>query len=145
LLKTLVRQSGNEDSVHFPGPHFGADKEAAYRAADGFILPSFSEGLPVAVLEAWAHGLPVVMTAACNLPEACRAKAAIVTESDAESIRDGLLTLFSMTDAECRAMGERGCRMVTERFSWPRIATDLRTVYDWVLGGGAPPGCVITD
>ena len=33
------------------------------------ILPSFSEGLPMAVLEAWAYGLPVLMTDHCNLPE----------------------------------------------------------------------------
>ena len=48
----------------FPGPVFGADKEAAFRCADAFILPSHSEGLPIAVLEAWSYGLPVFMTRA---------------------------------------------------------------------------------
>jgi len=51
-LKQLVRQRGL-DRVHFPGPLFGADKHAAYAAADAFVLPSASEGLPWSCLK---HG-----------------------------------------------------------------------------------------
>jgi hypothetical protein len=46
----------------------GADKNAALAHANAFILPSYSEGLPMTVLEAWANGLPVFMTRECNLP-----------------------------------------------------------------------------
>ncbi len=47
-------------SVSFLGPLFGQEKEAAYRVCDAFILPSLSEGLPMTVLEAWAHAKPVL-------------------------------------------------------------------------------------
>ena len=57
---------------------------------DAFILPSFSEGLPMSVLEAWAYQLPVVMTDFCNLPEGFEAGAAIRIEPDAESVFQGL-------------------------------------------------------
>jgi glycosyltransferase involved in cell wall biosynthesis len=60
----------------FLGPLFGQEKDAAYRACDGFILPSLSEGLPMAVLEAWAHAKPVMLTPECNLPEGFTAEAA---------------------------------------------------------------------
>ena len=63
--------------MHFPGPQFGTAKAAAYRRADAFVLPSLSEGLPMAILEAWAHEKPVLMTDACNLPEGFAARAAI--------------------------------------------------------------------
>ena len=43
-----------EDQVRFIGPQFGAEKAKWYRRCDAFVLPSFSEGLPMAVLEAWA-------------------------------------------------------------------------------------------
>ena len=69
-LKSKVCELGVEDSVFFPGPLFGEAKAAAYQHASAFVLPSLSEGLPMVVLEAWAYALPVLMTDACNLPEA---------------------------------------------------------------------------
>src|SRR5207245_2579441 len=58
----VSRQQSAASSVAFLGPRFGADKNACYRACDAFILPSFSEGLPMTVLEAWAYAKPVLMT-----------------------------------------------------------------------------------
>src|SRR4030095_3065150 len=42
-------------SILFLGPQFNEAKAACYAACDAFILPSFSEGLPMVVLEAWAY------------------------------------------------------------------------------------------
>src|SRR5262249_34005902 len=61
-LKRLNNDYGLADSVRFLGPLFGQEKDAAYRACDAFVLPSLSEGLPMAVLEAWAYAKPVLMT-----------------------------------------------------------------------------------
>ena len=54
--------------MYFIGPQFDSDKENTYIASDAFILPSFSEGLPMVILEAWAYGKPVLMTEFCNIP-----------------------------------------------------------------------------
>jgi glycosyltransferase involved in cell wall biosynthesis len=54
LCKDLAKAAGMEDRILFPGPLFGQAKADAFRASEAFILPSFSEGLPVAVLEAWS-------------------------------------------------------------------------------------------
>lgn len=71
-LRLLSKVLGLEATVEFIGPLFGERKTAALANADAFILPSFSEGLPMAVLEAWAHRLPVLMTPECNLPRALK-------------------------------------------------------------------------
>jgi glycosyltransferase involved in cell wall biosynthesis len=79
-LRSLAASLGISGSVLFVGPQFEDAKHASYARADAFILPSFSEGLPMVVLEAWAHSLPVLMTPQCNLPEGFAARAAIKVE-----------------------------------------------------------------
>ena len=69
-LSALVHELSLDRSVRLVGPQFDRNKDATFHAVDAFILPSFSEGLPVAVLEAWSHGLPVLMTPV--LPPASR-------------------------------------------------------------------------
>ena len=134
-----------QSSVFFLGPAFGQEKEDLLRSADAFVLPSFSEGLPMSVLEAWSYRLPVVMTPECNLPEGFAADAAIRIETSAESIAEGLSTLFSMNDADLMTMGAKGRGLVEERFTWKSVASQMREVYDWMLGGGVAPSSVITE
>jgi len=129
-------------SVVFVGAQFGAEKNACYRACDAFILPSFSEGLPMSVLEAWAHATPVLMTPECNLPEGFAAEAALQIGTSPEEIAAGLKQLLEMSDDDRRAIGDRGRTLVATKFSWPRIGEQMRSVYEWVLGGGATPQTV---
>jgi poly(glycerol-phosphate) alpha-glucosyltransferase len=49
-----------------------------------------------------------------------------------------------LTDTQRQAMGDRGRQLVAEKFTWSRVAAQMRQVYDWLLGGGAAPECVIT-
>jgi poly(glycerol-phosphate) alpha-glucosyltransferase len=144
-LQAQVKSAGMSDSVHFFGPLFGEAKAAAYHHADAFILPSFSEGLPMVVLEAWANRLPVLMTPQCNLPEGFALGASLRIESTSESIAQGLDKLFRLSAASRREMGECGRTLVTERFSWSNVATDLRRVYGWILGDDPKPECVTTE
>lgn len=130
-------------SLVFLGPQFGVDKEACYRDCDAFILPSFSEGLPMVVLEAWAHGKPVVMTPECNLPEGFSANAAIRIETDVESIAAGLRALLAAPRSSLLALGQNGYRLAAGKFAWPTIAGEMKQMYEWVLGGGAKPPCVV--
>jgi poly(glycerol-phosphate) alpha-glucosyltransferase len=129
-------------SLVFLGPQFGVAKEACYAHCDGFILPSFSEGLPTVILEAWARAKPAVMTPECNLPEGFAAGAALRIDPDTESVTMGLEEFFGMTEAERAAMGSRGRSLVADRFAWPRISQQMIEVYQWILGGGQRPCCL---
>jgi poly(glycerol-phosphate) alpha-glucosyltransferase len=141
-LQALTQQAGIQDSVLFVGPKFSEEKAILYRSCDAFILPSFSEGLPMAVLEAWSYGKPVWMTPQCNLPEGFAAGAAIQIEPEARSIEAGLRELFQASDLELQAMGAKGRALVGQRFAWPTIARQMMSVYAWVLGGGVAPSWV---
>lgn len=136
--------------VIFLGPAFGEEKDKLLRAADAFILPSYSEGLPMAVLEAWAYGLPTLITQECNLPEGFAAEAAIKIKHDGtqtdtptgKSLIDGFRQLIEMNDGQLCEMGHRGRRLVEDRFTWPQIASQMRDVYAWMVGGGVRPTSV---
>jgi glycosyltransferase involved in cell wall biosynthesis len=133
-VKTPPPESEAADVV-FWGPAFGEEKEALLRSAEAFVLPSLSEGLPMSVLEAWAYGLPVVMTPECNLPEgfACHAALQIRNGEMGNAKWKGLRTLIEMTDADRIEMGLRGRRLVEKKFTWPKVAAQMRGLYEELL------------
>lgn len=141
-LSKLARDSGAADSVSLVGPAFGGERLAAYRAARAFVLPSLSEGLPLTVLEAWTHGLPVLMTQACHLPEGFEAGAALRIAPAPDGISRALHELLALSDAERRAMGERGRQLVARRFSWDVVATRFLALYAWLAGAAPRPDWV---
>lgn len=144
-LKRLAWEVGLTENVSFVGPLYDEAKDAALRAARAFVLPSFSEGLPVSVLEAWAYGLPVIMTRECNIPEGFEAGAAIAIKPEVDSIEQGLKSLLSLSRAEQRSVGLNGRSLVETRFAWPQIAGQMIDVYKWVLCQGPRPDCVRLD
>ena len=144
-LENQVRELAIADSVHFVGPQFDVAKAASLHRADAYVLPSLSEGLPMAVLEAWSYARPVLMTTQCNLPEGFAAAAAIRIEPEIQSVVSGLEALFGMSDYERSAMGQRGRDLVERHFTWSRIGTELANVYLWMLGRGPQPEVVQLD
>lgn len=141
-LKEQVRELGLSGEIHFLGPLIGGDRDAAFRHADAFVLPSLSEGLPVAVLEAWAFGLPVIMTRQCNLPEGEQTAAAITEDATVEGMMSALQRLTALDQSELKLMGLRGHRLALERFNWANVAAEMRNVYEWVNGAAERPSCV---
>ena len=141
-LEAFVAARGLADSVTFVGPLHGADKAAAYAAASGFVLPSHSEGLPMTILEAWSHRLPVLMTAACNLPAGFAAGAAREIFADPARMARPLHEFLTADKSERDSIGQRGRALVEKDFLWPRIAERMRAVYHWVAAAGPRPDCV---
>ena len=132
-------------SVLFLGPQFGEEKAACYTHCDAFILPSFSEGLPMVVLEAWAYGKPVLMTPECNLPEGFAANAAFNISTDVPGLARGLADFLSSPAATLSGLGSNGRCLVTAKFTWNAIAAETKAVYEALLGGGPMPACVETS
>lgn len=141
-LKALCEEIHAADCIQFIGAKFGAEKERAFSEANAFILPSFSEGLPMVVLEAWAHRLPVLMTPQCNIPAGFERGAAIEISSDVEGIAAGLKTLMSRSDAQRERMGESGMQLVQASFGWPPVVEKMHSVYQWILKKDRMPDCV---
>jgi poly(glycerol-phosphate) alpha-glucosyltransferase len=121
------------------GPAFGRSKQAVLASAEAFILPSQFEALPMAALEAMGHGLPCLLSSACNLPEAFEQAAALRAEPNPESLAMTLHQLFDLSEPARAAMGESGRALVMKHYSWPQVAAQTHDLYTWILGSGEHP------
>lgn len=78
FLRSRIHECSHfSGTVSITGALYGESKYQALASATAFILPSFSEGLPMAVLEAWSFSLPCLISRKCNLPEALNAGVAL--------------------------------------------------------------------
>lgn len=141
-LVARIAELGLQHSITVAGPVFGADKVAMLRHADAFILPSYGEGMPMAVLEAWSYGTPVIMTAACNLAGSFAAGAAIEISTDPAAMAHALSGALRDGPA-LRQIGATGRAYAERHHAWPSIVTSLEDVYGWLVGGGARPACIV--
>jgi glycosyltransferase involved in cell wall biosynthesis len=141
-LSHSIKIEGLSSSVKLIGPVYGDEKRKAFESANAFILPSYSEGLPIAVLEAWSYSVPTLISDACNLEIGISSGAALRIAPDALNLAQALHELAQMSEEELSQMGHKGRDLSTRRFSWESVAKDMQSVYDWLLSGGAPPHCV---
>lgn len=139
-LRRVTHNLGLSENVAFPGSVFGADKRALLNHADAFILPSYSEGFPMAVLEAMACRLPLFITKECNIPESFSAGAAIDISTTPSEIAKKLDQ--SLVDAELAAMGTTARALAEREFSWDSIVERLLHTYRWMLGVDEQPSFI---
>jgi len=105
----------------------GAAKDEAFERADVFVLPSYSEGLPMAILEAMEACLPLVVTPVGALPEILTSNThgVFVEPGDVNALVSALLQLARDTGLRGR-MGVANARLVRERFTPACVSTALR-------------------
>ncbi len=105
------------------------------QAADGFVLSSRYEGLPMVLLEAGACGLPAVATDVPGTREAIvnGETGWLAPAGDANALAQAMAKLMHAPAEERRAMGERACRMVRERFSMETVLDRWEQLYAELL------------
>ena len=109
------------------------------------MLPSFSEGFSMAVLEAMASGLPVMITPGSNFPEVAAADGGLEIPPTVQGVEQGLRQLMALPEAERRTMGLRARALIESQYTWDRVARQMLRLYGWAVGGGAPPDFVTPD
>jgi glycosyltransferase involved in cell wall biosynthesis len=123
------------DRVTFAGMLRGAYKNAAFQMSEIFVLPSYSENFGIAIVEAMAQGLPVVVSDRVNIwREIDDAAAGLVIRCDAAELTTALSRLLD--DSELRtSMGKRGTKLVERSFTWPIAAEQMLNLYERILKG----------
>ena len=131
-LKDQVHRLGLDERVHFLG--LRQDISTILALLDVFVLPSLSEGLSMAILEAMMAGKPVIATRVGGNPEIVLdgETGFLVPPRDSQTLADQLVTL--LTDKEQAAQfAARGKRRAEEQFSLKTMVHAYQSLYDKCL------------
>lgn len=135
LRPTLDTLAANDDRITLTGYLDGDARLAALAAADVFVLPAIGEGLPMAVLEAMACGLPVIISEDCHLPEVPTHSTGIEAPVSIEGVAQALHHIFA-DDLSRQHMGEAGRRLIESHFTWQSVAVQLEAIYEEIQKQG---------
>jgi glycosyltransferase involved in cell wall biosynthesis len=129
-LRAQARCLGIEASLRWLGFVAGRDKQALLAQASVFVLPSWSENFGVAVAEAMAAGVPVVVTHAVGISElVAQSGAGCVIERSASALQAAIVDLLA-DPTKRQTMGAGGIAAVREQLSLETFGTRLAALYE---------------
>ena len=137
-LKASVAQERVADDVTFLG--FTRNIADVYRAADVFALPSRQEGLPNAMLEALATGLPSIATRISGVTDLVEDGAnGILIEPTADEMAEAILVYLRQPQL-CRKHGAVGCQRVIQTCSATAVGAAHERLFRRIMAGGDAAG-----
>ena len=133
-ITQLASTTGVQDRIEFTG--FRNDARDLTQCMDLFALTSFSEGTSMALLEAMASGVPVVVTDVGGNPEIVEDERVgwVVPSDDFEALA-GVIRQAGNDREAARSIGESGQRHVVENFSFSRMIDRYKAYYAEILEG----------
>ncbi len=135
-VRQLREAIGDEaGSAAYVGPVFGDAKVALLAASRFVVLPSQSEGLPMAMLEAWATATPTLMTSECNLPDGFAAGAALNCGLSAETIAGCLEAALVIGEPVWQHMSRAARDLAGSRYSSVSVARAWAGAYGAAMSG----------
>ena len=143
-VMSTAKRLGILQSIEYIGAIDDMCKSQIYDSADLFVLPTFSENFGVVVVEALAHGVPVITTHGAPWADLETYGCGWWVEIGAHPLAQALRQSMALSDEDRRKMGERGKAYVL-RYNWDNIAKQTIEVYRWLLGQRPVPDCVRMD
>jgi len=131
-LEAQIADHGLQDVFHLPG--FYKDIPGGLAAADLFVLPSLMEGMPNAILEAYAAGRPVIATRAGGSAEAVEHEHSglLVPPNDPDAMASTILRCLTDSDLRKR-LAQTGQQWAQQRFSVQRVAERYERLYEQLI------------
>ena len=129
-LKLLCAELSVENDFEFVGPKYGDELAREYASADLFVLPTHSENFGSVVIEALAHGVPVISTKGAPWAELESEKCGKWIEIGVEPLAAALQECMAMSDDERRQMGENGLRLVEKKYTWDAVVKEMVQGYE---------------
>jgi len=136
-VRLWLSEQGVLERTTFTGMVEGEAKEAALAESAMFVLPSYTESFGIAVVEAMAAGLPVVVSNRVNIwREIDAARAGLVVNTDAGEVADAIGALLASPELAAE-MGRNGKDLARKQFSWESAGARLMELYADVISAKA--------
>jgi glycosyltransferase involved in cell wall biosynthesis len=136
VIESMIARHGLEKSVRITGWASGATVRAEILAARALVLPSFAEGLPVAIMEAFALGRPVISTYVAGIPELVEPGKCgwLVPAGSVDDLVSAMKDALAAPPELLAAMAREGRRRVEARHDVDACASELNRLF---RGAGA--------
>lgn len=129
-LATRISRCSLESIVHLLGSVTKEELVRQYGCSDAFILPSRWEGMPLTLLEAWAAGLPSIVTNVGGLPALCThmENAIVVKPGDPDALCCAMRLVMEHPDI-AEMIGSEGNRIARTLYSWEAVGDQYLALY----------------
>jgi len=129
-VRQWVSEYGLSDAVTFAGLLTGRDKLMAFYGSDLFVLPSYSENFGVAVVEAMACGIPIVVSDKVGISrEIMQYNAGTIVKTNVDDVYNGIKNAFSNLD-KAKDMALNGRIMVYDLYDINNVVDKMIKMYE---------------
>jgi glycosyltransferase involved in cell wall biosynthesis len=131
IIEKMVENYNLGNQVLFTGLVEGKKKSVLLENADLYVLPSYSEGFSVSVVEALGYGRPAVITTSCYVPEVAEKQAGLIVPPDQDALMLALEAMMGNDDLR-RSCGQNALLLAQQYFTWEAVAKGTEAFYQKV-------------
>lgn len=140
-LRELVSTLGLTNVV-FAGFVNGREKFEKLATLTALFVPSISENFGMTITEALVMKVPVMASLGTPWEDLNTYRCGWWVNNDIRTLAQTIEKVFALSNEELLAMGGRGKKLVTEKYSDIQVATQMKSLYKWILNGGEKPDFV---
>lgn len=135
----MIENLGLKEKVFLIEPQFGHAKFDVFDASDFFILPSYSEGSPMVVVDALAYGLPVITTKSSSWGDLDEYECGFWVDIDKNAIKSALQNMGALTNEQLLLYKENAKNIIRRKYLWEEISKKTMSLYRWLANSGSKP------
>tara|TARA_B110000003_G_scaffold274231_1_gene313711 strand:- start:1741 stop:2865 length:1125 start_codon:yes stop_codon:yes gene_type:complete len=131
-LDILIKKLDLQEQIIFTGPLYGSEKYNALRNLDFYVHPAFSDVVSIAVMEAMACGLPLVITRTSQVAYYYDSNSFIMVEPTINEINKGIAKMIELQHT-WQEMSNNAINLVNNRLSWEIVSREMVQEYKKIL------------
>lgn len=129
-IATASNNNSSSPQVEFAGPKFGKDVDAEYANCDALALVSHTENFGATVVDALAHGKPVITSTKTPWKIVENHECGWWVDNDVNALGAAVFQLLNCSTSQRRAMGKNGLQLVRDRFTWSAVTRSIESAYE---------------